>query len=412
VILAHDLGPAADLPAPVEYFVVGTALLLVSLFMVLATRKHQPSLESGPDYSRQSTLVVPARSLSVIGLVGLTVVVGQLVRLGADTQVDRTRPTMAPVLVWVFFWLVIPFASVVIGDWYTQINPWRTLGRVLGFGEERRPELVSRLGVWPAVALLIAFGWLQLIAPNPADPITLAAVASAYTLVLLVVMRVVGVDSALASFDFFTPYNRLISSIAPFGRNDGGGVVWRGWLKSLPALPRWRGLWMFVLSMIGVVLYDGLSGTDWFFTARSQAGATLLFVVTIAVLAGVYRVAAPSAHRYAHALVPFAVALAFAHYFTLIVFEGQLIIAALSDPFGLGWNLFGTADWAINYFAIPDAVVWYIQLASIVIGSATGVVLVHDRAVADFGAGSIRAQYAMLALMIGLTTVGLLVLAG
>jgi len=410
VILAHDLGPAADLPAPVEYFVVGAALLLVAVFMILATRKQRASLEPGPDYSRRTSLVVPARSLSVLGVAGLVVVVGQLVRLPADTQVDQTRPTMAPVLVWVFFWLVVPFASVFIGDWYTQINPWRTLGRALGVGEERRPELVFRLGVWPAVVLLVVFGWLQLVASNPADPITLAAAASAYTFVLLGVMSALGIDTALASFDLFTPYNRLISSISPFGRNERGGVVWRGWLKSLPVLPRWPGLWMFVLSMIGIVLYDGLSGR--FLTARSEIGETLLFVATIAALAGVYRVAAPSAQRYAHALVPFAIALAFAHYFTLIVFEGQLVVAALSDPFGLGWDLLGTADRAISYFAIPDAVVWYIQLASIVIGSATGVVLVHDRAVADFGTGAIRAQYAMLALMIGLTTVGLLVLAG
>jgi hypothetical protein len=34
-------------------------------------------------------------------------------------------------------------------------------------------------------------------------------------------------------------------------------------------------------------------------------------------------------------------AYAFAHYFTLVIFEGQLAIAAISDPFGLGWNLPG-----------------------------------------------------------------------
>ena len=49
------------------------------------------------------------------------------------------------------------------------------------------------------------------------------------------------------------------------------------------------------------------------------------------------------ATRFAHTLVPIALAYAVAHYLTLIVFEGQQLVAAVSDPFGLGWDLFGTA---------------------------------------------------------------------
>jgi hypothetical protein len=270
------------------------------------------------------------------------------------------------------------------------------------------------VGVWPAMVGLALFAWLQLISATPNDPVTLGLAAGIYTLYLGGAIAAFGVDGGLNSYDIFSVYNRLVSSIAPIGRTGDGRLVWRGWLRALPVLPRWRGLWAFVAVMVGTVLFDGLSGLDWFPDPDWPGGTTLLMLATVGVVAGALWLVAPGhdAQRYAHALVPIAVALAFAHYFTLIIFEGQLLVAALSDPFGLGWDLFGTADWTINYFEIPDAVVWYIQLTSIVIGSATGVALVHDRAIADFGTGAIRAQYAMLALMIGLSTIGLLVLAG
>ena len=47
-------------------------------------------------------------------------------------------------------------------------------------------------------------------------------------------------------------------------------------------------------------------------------------------------------------LVPIAAAYLMAHYFTLFLTQGQFIITLASDPFGRGWDLFGTADFAPN----------------------------------------------------------------
>ena len=119
-----------------------------------------------------------------------------------------------------------------------------------------------------------------------------------------------------------------------------------------------------------------------------------------------------TAARFAHTLVPIAFAYAFAHYFTLILFEGQLLISSLSDPFGLGWDLFGTAGRMVDFFLTPVAV-WYVQVLAIVTGHVLGVVLAHDRALADYPAErAVRSQYAMLGLMVALTGLGLVILAG
>jgi len=118
------------------------------------------------------------------------------------------------------------------------------------------------------------------------------------------------------------------------------------------------------------------------------------------------------ARSFAHTLIPIALAYAVAHYFTLILFEGQLIVPALSDPLGLGWNLFGTVDFKPNYTWLAPTAVWYVQVAAIVGGHLIGVVLAHDRALAVFPADrAVRSQYAMLALMVAFTTLGLTILA-
>ncbi len=178
--------------------------------------------------------------------------------------------------------------------------------------------------------------------------------------------------------------------------------------------------------------YDGASGTLWFKAAfggfaDTVLGGTVLLVGSVALIALAYWVASWAAARmvgggdwtanrvwtrFAHTLVPIALAYAVAHYLTLILFEGQQLIAAISDPFALGWDLFGTADRKIDFFIATSEPIWYVQLAVIVTGHVTGVVLAHDRALGDFGPDAVRSQYAMLLLMVALTTLGLLILAG
>lgn len=367
----------------------------------------------------------------MLGVLGLLLVIGQLVLPLLGLTTDPARPSIAPVIVWVVFWLVVPFVGAVVGDWYTDLNPWRALGRTLRVGRAERVWLLDRAGVFPAAALLLAFTWLELINPNSGSPVTLGLAALAYTLALFAVMAYAGRETGLAVFDAFTPYNRLISSLSPLGRRDDGRLVWRGWLRALTVLPEWRGLAAFVVVTIGTVTYDGASGNTWFRStfgemAASKLGATLLLLGSVAMIGLAYWLASWAAARlvgggwttrrvtirFAHTLVPIALAYAVAHYLTLIVFEGQQLIAAVSDPFALGWDLFGTADRKVDFFVTASEPIWYLQMAVIVTGHVTGVVLAHDRALGDFGPEAVRSQYAMLLLMVALTTLGLLVLSG
>jgi hypothetical protein len=400
-------------------------------FIALALLWPEPRLQGGPHHD-PARLTVPRRGLlPALGVIGLLLVIGQLVvaALGLDT--DPSRPSIAPVLIWVVFWLVIPFAGAFGGDWYTDLNPWRTIGRTFGVGPAERMWLRDAVGVLPAAALLLSFTWLELVNHNSGSAVALGWAALIYTIVVLAAMAYAGLETGLTVFDAFTPYNRLISSLSPLGRRADGRLVWRGWLRALTVLPEWRGMALLVCVAIGTVTYDGASGTAWFKAAfgtwaDSMLGGTVLLVGSVALIALAYWVASWAAARlvggewtagrvsarFAHTLVPIALAYAVAHYLTLILFEGQQLIAAISDPFALGWDLFRTADRKVNFFIATSEPIWYVQLAVIVTGHVTGVVLAHDRALGDFGPDAVRSQYAMLLLMVALTTLGLLILAG
>jgi len=431
VALAHGIGGRLDLPVPVSYFIAGAAVVLVISFVALALLWPEPRFQDGPHHEPARLTVRRGWFLPTLGVIGLLLVVGQLLPPLLGLDVDPSRPTIAPVLIWVVFWLVIPFAGVFVGNWYADINPWRTLGQSLRVGRAERVWVIERVGIWPAGVLLLGFTWLELVSPDSGSPVTLAVAALVYTLLMMAVMAFSGLETGLGSFDAFTPYNRLISAISPLGRREDGRLLWRGWLRALTVVPAWRGLAAFVVIAIGTVSYDGASATTWFRSTfggltESTGGQTLLLVSAVLVIGAAYWLASAAAalmvgdewtanrvaSRFAHTLVPIALAYAVAHYLTLILFEGQQLVAAVSDPFALGWDLFGTADRKVDFFITAAEPIWYIQVGVIVSGHVLGVILAHDRALTDFGRGAVRSQYAMLLLMVALTTLGLLILSG
>jgi hypothetical protein len=108
-------------------------------------------------------------------------------------------------------------------------------------------------------------------------------------------------------------------------------------------------------------------------------------------------------------LVPIAAAYVVAHYFSLLVYNGQDIWRLASDPLGDGSDLFGGANARIDYSIVSATGIWYIQVAALVTGHVLGLVLGHDRALALYGSAkeATRSQIVMLILMVCFTCLGL-----
>src|SRR2546423_9419940 len=114
-----------------------------------------------------------------------------------------------------------------------------------------------------------------------------------------------------------------------------------------------------------------------------------------------------------HPPVPIAGVYVAAHFFSFLIFEGQAIFYLASDPFGQGWDLFGTASRGIDYSLLSNNAGWYFQVGFVVCGHVAGLILAHDRALVLYGQAkqALRSQYWMLAVMVGFTSLALWLLA-
>jgi hypothetical protein len=119
------------------------------------------------------------------------------------------------------------------------------------------------------------------------------------------------------------------------------------------------------------------------------------------------------AGRFVTSLVPIAIAYHLAHYLSFLLINGQLLIPLASDPFGFGWNLFGSADYSPDIAVVGAKFAWYAALSAIVAGHIIAVSLAHAAALKIHGDGwsAMRSQYPMLLLMVGYTIAGLWILA-
>lgn len=440
MILAHGIGGRLDLPIPLLYFTLAAITVLVVTFAMLSTRWHEPRLQrpAGREIEAKQWLRLGGGILS-----GTAVLVLALLVLSGFLGSDDPLANPAPVIVYVGLWLVVPFGSALVGDFYRVIAPWRAVARWLGVGAEPRPGAPDRLGYWPAAVVLAGFTWWELVSPIGSDPAWLAMAALAYTCYMLITIRIGGLQAQLTTWDGFGAYNHLMGAIGPFAEDREGRLVRRGWLRGLPAVAERPGLDVLAVVLIGGVTYDGLTGIPFWrnrlagpledalgsFGMGRRWAETLVgtfgLVAVILMVGWAYHVACALAAstsgaqtgaartriRFAHTLAPIALAYAFAHYFTLVIYEGQFLLAALGDPFDLGWDLLGLAGREVDYTLISPTAVWYVQLAAVIAGHVGGVVLAHDRALADFpGIRAVRSQYPMLALMVVLTMLALFIL--
>jgi hypothetical protein len=113
--------------------------------------------------------------------------------------------------------------------------------------------------------------------------------------------------------------------------------------------------------------------------------------------------------RFVHSLVPIAAGYLIAHYFSLLVTQGQAMASLISDPLGTGANLFGTATWQVDWGLVSASIIWYVQVAALVGGHVSGLAVAHDRALVVYSDAeeAAESQRWMLVVMVTFTCFGL-----
>jgi hypothetical protein len=118
---------------------------------------------------------------------------------------------------------------------------------------------------------------------------------------------------------------------------------------------------------------------------------------------------AERSRQFLHTLVPIGIAYVVAHYFSLLLYDGQQIWWLASDPLGDGSDIFGTAGGSVDFGVISATGIWYVQVIALISGHIAGLVLAHDRALVVYRSAqaAVRSQICMLVLMVGFTSLGL-----
>ena len=434
-VVAHGLVGRADLPIPAALFGAAAAIVLAISFAALAVGWTRPRLE---DVRERRVMPVPLAVDVVLGTLGVAAFA--LVVYAGLAGTDTISDNLAPNAIYVAFWVGIPFVSIVFGDVFRLLSPWRAVGRVTGTlvrrigGDDMAEPLAypDRLGCWPAVVGLAVFGFVELGWGKGNDPQTLAICALVYFLAQVVGMGLYGVEAWSRRGDSFGVYFGLFATLSPFARRDGVLVARRA-LSGAVHIDRPAGIVALLAVAIGTTAFDGASEgplfqdvlpnlQDFFVSLGFSKGMALELgfavglLATYALIAGLYGLGVAgmprregTARRYVHSLIPIAAAYVVAHYFSLLVFNGQSLYRLISDPLGDGSDWFGTAAAGVDYTVLSATAIWYVQVAALIAGHVAALALAHDRALADFGSprAATRSQVVMLVVMIAFTSLGL-----
>jgi hypothetical protein len=116
---------------------------------------------------------------------------------------------------------------------------------------------------------------------------------------------------------------------------------------------------------------------------------------------------------FVYSLIPIALAYHLAHFLSYLLIQGQRIIPIASDPFGLGWDLFSTADFSINIALVNAKFAWITAVIAIVLGHIVAVYLAHCIAIRLLRnrQTALHSQYPMLFLMVAYTVTSLWIIA-
>lgn len=423
--------------------------------------------------SSLSTRVVElvVRGASFVGTTTLFLLIG-----AAFFGVEDSLDNIAPTFLWVIAWVGISLVSITIGNVWSALNPWRLIHVIIsgiiprgfsGISQYSRGQTLERLKMWPACFIFVCFAWLELIYPDSISPRHLGVILAGYSGFTIVGIRIFGPARWLGQVEIFSVVFKILSQFAPIhigsrllgpeetsqtaptGRQESGNVRNCGrpsQKAQLTLRPVWKQLVhkrnltvsevVLIVLMLATMTVDGfLSTPTWAMgqTRMADVGIPVLVIDSVVLIGGavifvsaywlvVYAMKAFAKSNFAlihigglfaYSLIPIIAGYFIAHYLHLLLIQGQLVIPLLSDPFGLGWNIFGTRYFRVDIALLGAEAYWAIAVVAIVTGHVLSVVISHSVAIREFGSqgAAARGSGPMIILMIGYTVGSLWILA-
>jgi len=465
-VLGHAVGRPFQSPIPVWMQLAGAGIAVAASFAVSAA-----IVKVSRDVPRYPHLAVPLLPSLVIGwLLAAIGVIWWYGAIAAAFVIGGETPIPALGL-WIFVWVGLPIAAELLGNPWPSLSPFRTTfallergARFLGF-DRLDLGLVYPPGAarWPAVLLLFAGIWSELVLPGATEAGSVGALMIGYTLVTLAGMTCFGRVAWLRNAELFEVLLGWLGRIGPLGRRTVEANACAGCAERCrparcidcpecavaaepterrPEIRPWfagltevrTGGWSdaaFILLALAGVTYDGfrqtgpwqeienrllsvlqpdIGGFEAFLAVGTLGllGAWLLFLLVFAMGAAVTRrLSAEAPPRlgsvvgsYAATLLPIAGGYMIAHYGTLVI-QGIVWVPDLTRD----------AVAPAPPVEIPTSLIWYLSVLAIVVGHIAAIFLSHRIALRDAPEGPIRAGIPLASLMVAYTVLSLWIIA-
>ena len=465
---AHGFAQRYDLPVPLRLYVGGAAAAVALSFVVVAYFvRGDRTVRAYPTFNLLGTVFGRVLASRVVRFVLrlFTVFMLVLVVVAGLIGVEDPFKNIAPTAIWVVWWVGLAYVSGMLGDLWALINPWKSVFESIEWLLRRvkadarlglNMAYPERLGSWPVVVLFVCFIWAELIWPQSETPAEISRMVIAYSAITWMGMLVFGCRNWLRHGELFNVLFGMLARFAPTEyiaeRNEWNLRPWAVGL--LPDKPISTSLTVFVLLMLSSVTLDGLFATplwgeiaQWMLISdlvrpfilllQDITGNAIAAISTIALIvflvvfqllylafSALMYFSTPARARadltisevarlFVLSLIPIALAYHLAHYLSFLLIVGQYMIPLSSDPFGFGWDLFGTKIYFPDIGIVNAKFVWITSVIAVVTGHIIAVWLSHVVALRRLGdsKAALRSQIPMLFLMVGYTMLSLWILA-
>ncbi|MEM4417466.1 MAG: hypothetical protein QXD32_05355 [Nitrososphaerota archaeon] len=453
-VAAHVSGRGFILLLPTNLFIAGGALVVAASFALMALIPLK-RVVSVADWKK--VLVIRSGHIGLWVSVASLLVSVFLILAGWYGSRDPLR-NPAPMFIWSVWWPGMTIVTALLGNVWAIANPWTGVYNMFASRGKVCPILKypERLGYFPAIAIFFGFAWVELVHPSPADPTFLSNLIAGYLIYNFVGIVLFGEHQWLKHCEAFSVFFRMVSwissvSIAGTDRLTGvadgetAGQRSSGIVISLPTAHLVRGQvlrldhTLFIILSLSTVSFDGFSRTfAWLsligVNPLEYPGRTALMLVntlgllaTFGAITAAYVLASWLSRilvfqdkktwmvmgMFIPSIVPIALGYHIAHYFPYVVADIRTVYAALSDPFGRGWNLFNVSDVPSVPSFLKDPYqlyyVYYIQVGLIVLVHILAVYIAHVIALREVKTirHAMLSQAPLTLLMVGYTMFGL-----
>lgn len=221
IIHAHGFGERYDLPIPLNYFLVGSSITIITSFILIGILVKQQNISNifnqnfllkNSIFSTLSRIILKILKIISIVLFLLTIISGLI---GTQDPYENFSVTF----VWIIWWVGMGYVNAIIGDIWNNINPWKI---IFEFFEDNFSNVKNyspifkypkKLDAWPAVFLFLLFAWLENIF-DTSTPYKLSNLIIIYSIITWIGMLIYGKYTWIEYADPFSKFFKIMSKFS------------------------------------------------------------------------------------------------------------------------------------------------------------------------------------------------------